>query len=379
MSERTDGDEMPETWSCRFCGGSEWKNRADWPNRQETHEAQCPSNPDGPGHPLHGHIKRLEPSGTTGPAEALETVATEFVLHYTQNGGCSHCGGTPHTKGCFVGRTEAALDAKLAGPADAPKEETHMSHGSTVPGDDSRLSPVEASERCGGTGMVSYWDGSAYAGEFCRGCPDCEVHDESCESELTSHGHTPCQCEERHSHMLQAQDSQPAQVEQPSNHPAFVSGPADAGSHETRLNELLALPENWDGYGAQRIERDAIAGARQFLSRVNVTPCVSGGVQLEWHTNGIDLELEFDASGRVAGFWAVESPASASAPAAPREVGGAAPTSTPLDKVQQRIEARLLRLRELNPRHHESLTAILVDVRLLAASPASALVTGEGE
>jgi hypothetical protein len=53
----------------------------------------------------------------------------------------------------------------------------------------------------------------------------------------------------------------------------------------------------------------------------------------------------------------------------------AAPTSTPLDKVQQRIEARLLRLRELNPRHHESLTAILVDVRLLAASPASALVT----
>jgi hypothetical protein len=29
----------------------------------------------------------------------------------------------------------------------------------------------------------------------------------------------------------------------------------------------------------------------------------------------------------------------------------------------------------LNPRHHESLTAILVDVRLLAASPASALVT----
>jgi hypothetical protein len=53
---------------------------------------------------------------------------------------------------------------------------------------------------------------------------------------------------------------------------------------------------------------------------------------------------------------------------------GAAPTSTPLDKVQQRIEARVLRLRELNPRHHESLTAILVDVRLLAASPASALV-----
>lgn len=32
--------------------------------------------------------------------------------------------------------------------------------------------------RCGGTGMVAYWDGSAYAGEFCRGCADCE-HDEA--------------------------------------------------------------------------------------------------------------------------------------------------------------------------------------------------------
>jgi hypothetical protein len=64
------------------------------------------------------------PACVAGPADALETVATEFVLHYTQNGGCSHCGGTPHTKGCFVGRTEAALDARMAGPADAGSHET---------------------------------------------------------------------------------------------------------------------------------------------------------------------------------------------------------------------------------------------------------------
>lgn len=55
--------------------------------------------------------------------------------------------------------------------------------------------------RCGGSGMVAYWDGSAYAGEMCRGCVDCEgpdePHDAACESELTSHGYTPCQCEER--------------------------------------------------------------------------------------------------------------------------------------------------------------------------------------
>jgi len=51
--------------------------------------------------------------------------------------------------------------------------------------------------RCGGSGMVAYWDGSAYAGEMCRGCIDCERHDSDCESELTSHGYTPCQCAER--------------------------------------------------------------------------------------------------------------------------------------------------------------------------------------
>jgi prepilin-type processing-associated H-X9-DG protein len=34
-------------------------------------------------------------------------------------------------------------------------------------------------QRCGGTGMVAYWDGSAYAGEMCRGCIDCEGPDDA--------------------------------------------------------------------------------------------------------------------------------------------------------------------------------------------------------
>ncbi len=60
---------------------------------------------------------------------------------------------------------------------------------------------MEEDHRCGGTGMVAYWDGSAYAGEMCRGCIDCEgpdeAHDEQCESESTTHGMTLCKCEER--------------------------------------------------------------------------------------------------------------------------------------------------------------------------------------
>ena len=36
----------------------------------------------------------------------------------------------------------------------------------------------EREERCGGTGLVSYWDGGAYIGEGCPGCIDCEPPDE---------------------------------------------------------------------------------------------------------------------------------------------------------------------------------------------------------
>jgi hypothetical protein len=51
--------------------------------------------------------------------------------------------------------------------------------------------------------------------------------------------------------LLQAQDSQPAQVAQPSNHPAFVAGPADAGSHDLRT-KVLALPRRIEPLGGQR-------------------------------------------------------------------------------------------------------------------------------
>jgi hypothetical protein len=33
---------------------------------------------------------------------------------------------------------------------------------------------VSDDERCGGTGLISYWDGSTYVGEGCPGCIDCE-------------------------------------------------------------------------------------------------------------------------------------------------------------------------------------------------------------
>lgn len=73
-----------------------------------------------------------------------------------------------------------------------------------------------------------------------------------------------------------------------------------------RFNEFLRLPENWDSYGASRIGLQPVAAAMELLAQVmtpktprpSVVPTTEGGVQLEWHIRGVDLEVEIDPSGR---------------------------------------------------------------------------------
>ena len=70
---------------------------------------------------------------------------------------------------------------------------------------------------------------------------------------------------------------------------------------------LLDLPENWDSYGARRIERDCVIEGLNFLVSVlddetappSVVPSSHGGIQFEWHKSGLDLEIEVTASKRV--------------------------------------------------------------------------------
>ena len=72
------------------------------------------------------------------------------------------------------------------------------------------------------------------------------------------------------------------------------------------LGETLALPANWDSYGARRVDLASAASAGQTLCLVMrsdtiapmVVPTVQGGVQLEWHTHGIDLEIDVSQAGR---------------------------------------------------------------------------------
>ena len=66
------------------------------------------------------------------------------------------------------------------------------------------------------------------------------------------------------------------------------------------LVDLLSLPPDWDSYGAQPVHLSRVTEAIQLLGLVmrndtpapSVVPTTSGSVQLEWHTNGIDLEIE---------------------------------------------------------------------------------------
>lgn len=41
--------------------------------------------------------------------DVVYEVALEFIAYYSRGGGCSNCGGLPHTDTCFVGRFSAAL------------------------------------------------------------------------------------------------------------------------------------------------------------------------------------------------------------------------------------------------------------------------------
>jgi hypothetical protein len=70
-----------------------------------------------------------------------------------------------------------------------------------------------------------------------------------------------------------------------------------------RLQDLAALAPDWDSYGAKPVEADMAMAAVRFLATLaaaapgvdkpSVVPLSDGGVQVEWHRGGIDLEVAF--------------------------------------------------------------------------------------
>ena len=81
------------------------------------------------------------------------------------------------------------------------------------------------------------------------------------------------------------------------------------GQLSERLAHLARLPAGWNSYKAVAISEDAIAAARELLARFPegtpipcVVPTVRGGVQLEWHAGGVDIEVYVGVRGDLKFF-----------------------------------------------------------------------------
>lgn len=89
-------------------------------------------------------------------------------------------------------------------------------------------------------------------------------------------------------------------------------GPSWLGRVAQRIGELLRLGSSWDSYGALPISPAEAATALEILLRTadsrtpepQIVPTSEGGLQLEWHERGIDIEVAPRADRRVGVYYA---------------------------------------------------------------------------
>lgn len=70
------------------------------------------------------------------------------------------------------------------------------------------------------------------------------------------------------------------------------------------LDKLRDLRDDWDDDGAPAPAEEAIEMAERILTVLRdvtgqAVPMTSGGVQLEWHSGGVDLEIVITPEGTV--------------------------------------------------------------------------------
>lgn len=76
------------------------------------------------------------------------------------------------------------------------------------------------------------------------------------------------------------------------------------------INELLLLEPDWDSYGGLPTSEVAARKAIRIVSGIvaqsarlpAIVPVNDGGIQLEWHNNGWDVEIEVHPDGAVSTF-----------------------------------------------------------------------------
>ena len=82
-----------------------------------------------------------------------------------------------------------------------------------------------------------------------------------------------------------------------------------------RLNYLLLLAENWDSYGAKKISQVSAIKVLNILTNnvpdlfpcPDLIPSNDGGIQIEWHIRGIDLEIDVPESGLIGVYFMDEN------------------------------------------------------------------------
>lgn len=97
-------------------------------------------------------------------------------------------------------------------------------------------------------------------------------------------------------------------------HPRKAGNPQSAGKGRLLIQEavrqaaaLTVLPKGWNSYDARPVSPEAVRHAAVFiedaiaeipdLAAPAVIPTVRGGIQLEWHRRGVEVEIGFDAAG----------------------------------------------------------------------------------
>jgi hypothetical protein len=82
----------------------------------------------------------------------------------------------------------------------------------------------------------------------------------------------------------------------------FSANPAVLVAAIRRLYSLTELRTGWNSYAARPIQPDVIDYVAQWIPTLlqstpepAIVPRVRGGIQLEWHRNGVDLEIYVDS------------------------------------------------------------------------------------
>jgi hypothetical protein len=65
--------------------------------------------------------------------------------------------------------------------------------------------------------------------------------------------------------------------------------------------QLRALEPGWDSYKGKPITEAAITAVENalkcFQEMPHIVPCGDGGIQIEWHNHGVDIEIQFSPNG----------------------------------------------------------------------------------